>query len=87
MHLDVPNWIQAGVVVISLGFGAMGSYYSIDNRVKNVEGKVAELPQAVGELRSVVKNIDETMNKLQITIAVMEVKQNISDKEKEKGAK
>lgn len=86
MHLDIPNWIQAGVVVTSLAVGGISSYYSIDSRVKSVEGRVAELPQAVGELRGAIKNIDDTMNKLQITLAVLEVKQQVAEDNK-KGEK
>jgi len=82
--IDTPNWIQAGVVVLSLCFGAMGSYYSIDHRVQNVESKVAELPQAIGELRGVVKDMDDTLDKLNTTLAVVVAKQEFAEKEKEK---
>lgn len=84
MVIDVPSWIQAGVVVISLAFGAVGSYYSISQRVVTIESKVAELPQAVGELKGVVKDMDNTLDRLNTTLAVVVAKQEMAEKEKEK---
>lgn len=82
--MEIPNWIQAGVTVISLGVGALGAYHTIDNRVSVIETKVAELPQAVGELKGVVKDMDDTLDKLNTTLAVVVAKQELAEKEKDK---
>lgn len=73
--IDAPSWIQAGVVVISLCFGAVGSYYSINSDVVVLQQQVKELPVAVDKLTDAVNNLN-------ITVAVLNEKTNKLENEK-----
>lgn len=72
MSLDIPGWIQTGALVVSLSVGAMGSYYTMDNRVSTVEQKVEELPEAIKDLNGAIRSLDASTKRLEIATAVMQ---------------
>lgn len=80
--MDVPSWIQAGVTVISLAVGAIGGYYSMASRVSAVEERVSEIPQSVAEIKLMIKNIDEDLDRANTTLAVVVAKQEMAEKER-----
>lgn len=80
--MDVPSWIQAGVTVISLAVGAIGGYYSMASRVSAVEERVSEIPQSVAEIKLMIKNMDEDLDRANTTLAVVVAKQEMAEKER-----
>lgn len=80
--MDVPSWIQAGVTVISLAVGAIGGYYSMSSRVSAVEERVSEIPQSVAEIKLMIKNMDEDLDRANTTLAVVVAKQEMAEKER-----
>lgn len=52
-----PSWIQAGVVVLSLIFGAFGSYFNLNWRIEKLEEENKRMPVVIEELSREVKQL------------------------------
>jgi len=70
MSLDIPSWVQAGVVVVSLSVGGTGAYYSMSERVAKLETQGVEVSETLKDLGATLKGIDATTKRLEIASAV-----------------
>lgn len=74
---DAPtSWIQAGVVVLSLCFGAFGSYFNIDYRLSRQEDETKKIVTTIDKLSEVIVRLD-------INTAVLNAK--LDEEKKRKG--